>query len=193
MEKAPALTNELQFHLLRHFNRVDDDYLETFLSVSGYSRLEVMEQLEIQGSRFLYSFAPNPLILWNKISSLIEGGKCEILLHPGRRVYSFHFERSQYPEGIGQCYLVSFDDLTEEEKELLKEEKRGDHIVKVIGGIPPVPTWEMHLIEITGEENYVATVFPGTYAPPFPDRENQTEEEYSENSGFWEKHAIIEG
>ncbi len=191
MEKAPALTNELQFHLLRHFNRVDGDYLENFLKVSGYSREEVREQLEIQGSRFLYSFAPNPLILWNKISALIERDKCEILLHPGREVYSFRFDKNSYPEGIGLCYLVSLDDFSGEDKELLREEKRGEHTIKVIPGIPPVPTWEMHLVWITGPEEYIATVFPGTYAPPFPDREHQTESEYAKNSKFWEAYAII--
>jgi len=192
MEKAPALTNELQFHLLRHFNRVDDDYLEKFLSVSGYSREEVTEQLEIQGSRFFYCFAPNPLILRDKVNGMLQSGQYGLLQNPGREVYSFRFDKGSYPEGIGLCYLVSLDDLSGEEKGVLREEKRGEHTVKVIPGIPPVSTWEMHLVRITGPEEYIATVFPGTYAPPFPDRECQTEEEYRGNSGFWEKHAIIE-
>lgn len=191
MEKTPLLTNDLQFHLLRHFSRVDDDYLETFLSNSGYTREEVLQQLELQGSRFLYSFAPNPLILWDKIRSMIQTGQYEITLYPGRKVYSFRFNKSSYLEGIGLCFLASLDDLSDDQRKLARNKKRGEHLIKVIPGIPPIPTWIMHLVEVTGEENYISTIFPGTYAPPFPDREKQTDAEFNENSKFWEGHAII--
>jgi hypothetical protein len=48
------------------------------------------------------------------------------------------------------------------------------------------------MVEVTAEkESYIATIFPGTYAPPFPDREDQSEEEFNENKRFWDSHAII--
>jgi hypothetical protein len=192
MAQAEVLTNELQFHLLRHFERVDDDYLDAFLSISGYTWDEVREQLEMKGSRFHYAFAPNPLILWEKISAMMEMSDYRKRILPGRKVFSFHFDREVFPQGIGLCYLVSVDHLEEEERKLIKKELRGENRINVIEGIQPIPTWELHMVEVTGEEgSYIATIFPGTYAPPFPDSEVQPEEEFKENSRFWENHAII--
>jgi hypothetical protein len=191
MEKAEVLTSEFQFHLLRHFSRVDDDYLENFISISGFTRKEVIQQLELQGSRFLYSFAPNPSILWDKVYAMIFSENYRSKLYPGRKVYSLHFDERSYPEGIGLCNLVALNELNPVEKESVREEKRGEHMIRVISGIPPVLTWILNVVEVIGEENYISTIFPGTYAPPFPDREEQSEEEYLENSRFWESHAII--
>lgn len=191
MEKPPVLTDKLQFHLLRHFSRVDDDYLENFVKASGYPPGEVMAQMEIRGSRFHYSFAPNPVVLWDKTVKLLKKGRYELSQNHGRNIYTFRFSENEYPGGIGLCYLVRLEDLPVQERGSVKAEQRGRGTVKVVSGIPPVPAHEMHMVEVTAHRNYISTIFPGTYAPPLPDREHQSIQEYAENTGFWERHAII--
>jgi hypothetical protein len=191
MAQTEVLTNELQFHLLRHFTSVDEDYLQWFISVTEYTREDIRKQLEIKGSRFFYAFAPNPLVLWEKAMARVRAGSFELTEERGRQVYSINFGESSYPDGIGLCYLVDLRELDENEKASVRNEPRGDHLVQVVRGINPRVTREMQLVEVLNEEPYVSTIFPGTYAPPFPDEESQDREEFLRNTGFWKNHAII--
>ena len=68
--------------------------------------------------------------------------------------------------------------------------KSANHIIKIHG--TPVETNQINCILRKVEEQFeVITIFPGVYAPPFPDVKYQNHKEYSESKAFWTTHAII--
>jgi hypothetical protein len=187
----PAPGFALQFHLLRHFNRVDKAYFESFIHHSGYSKEETDAQLAFSGSKFHYEFARNPLELFEVVTTFLEKG-LYILAGSGNRViYTFSFSSREFPDGIGTCNLLSIADLSTGDLARVRKERRGSFSLNIITGIPPRPTLELHLVIIKGGLPVVTTIFPGTYAPPLPDRTHQTLEEFTFNTDFWKKHALI--
>ncbi|MCD4675498.1 MAG: hypothetical protein K8S18_05810 [Desulfobacula sp.] len=48
------------------------------------------------------------------------------------------------------------------------------------------------MIEMIKDKPYISTVFPGIYAPPFPDKNIQFEIEYNENVKFWDEYVLID-
>jgi len=191
MIELPLPGIELQFHLLRHFSRTDAVYLETFVRQSGYSKEEISAQFAFSGSKFYIDFADNPLKLFEIISGCLEKGSFSRSESGIRNIYTFHFDRSNYPDGIGSCNLVPLNELSAEEKGLMRYEKRGHLHMTIISGVQPRPAWEMHMVMIKGITPAITTIFPGTYAPPLPDATLQNKKEYSFNKSFWENHGLI--
>jgi hypothetical protein len=171
---------------------VDDAFLSRFTLESGFSRLELLEQIKFTGSKFHYSFAPNPEMIGEIINIRLGKGLYRTNESGDRLIYNFAFSPVQFSDGIGTCSLVLLKELTGDEEKNLVNEKRGFHILNVIRGIQPKPTWEMHMIMIRRGKPFISTIFPGTYAPPLPDTAIQVPEEYRFNSKFWNEHALIE-
>jgi hypothetical protein len=191
MDSRYIPSDRLQFHILRHFTNPGEDYLSTFMKSSGYSRKEIEQQLLLPGSKFREDFASDPMKLWKIVQELISGNQFRAVYSSNRKIFSFEFEKELHPAGIGTCGLVKLSELTEEERQKVKEEIRNGFTVQTISNIAPRPSWEMHMVLLLSADPFIATIFPGRYAPPFPDSKNQDYEEYMDNEVFWKKHALV--
>jgi hypothetical protein len=191
MDSWYVLPERLQFHILRHFTDPGEEYLNSFLEKSGYSRQDVDEQLKLHGSKFHSHFASDPLQLWEIIKERVRYGQSRSWFTKNRKVFSFEFDKEEYPGGIGNEALIAVKDLDEKEKHLIRLEERDGFAVQTLSGTGLRPTWQFHLVVILSEEPFISTIFPGTYAPPFPDAKTQEKEEYLENELFWRSHVLI--
>lgn len=190
-ESGFNLTTRLQFHILRHFTAPGEEYIAELSKSSGYSPEEILEQVSLTGSKFHAAFARNPLELWEIIKSEMQKHNHSVKTIFQRRVYGFDFSREKYPGGIGTTGLSKISDLTESEKLTLKEELRGGFAVLTVSLEKQSPTWEMHLVVLLTSDPFITTIFPGVYAPPFPDRPVQDEEEKRACEEFWKEHALV--
>ncbi len=58
-----------QFHILRHFSQIDEDYRKEIKDATGFTDEVINRQLELSGSKFHPDFVENPIQLWKKIQS----------------------------------------------------------------------------------------------------------------------------
>jgi len=184
-------TAEEQFHILRHYTKVDEQYIQKLLQVSEFSKEDIYNQLKIFGSKFHYHFTTNPEHLNKIINQRISHGNHSLKQFGTRTIYTFQYTSNEYHDGIGYCNIVSIEELSSEHREKIIEVPRGDEMIRTITDIKPKPTWEFHMVVINDNESLVSTVFPGTYAPPFPNRKNQSELEYQNNVQFWNEYVLI--
>jgi hypothetical protein len=178
-----------QVHVLKHFSRVDIGYLKKVTLEGNYSASEIEDQLAGTGSKFYPEFVKNPLELINKLELKDQF----IIIHeeqdPELLVFQLEFRKRSFPNGIGTDD-VFFCDEVKDRIEIHYEEMNGISIQVVKG--TPKPTWRMNLILHKSEEGIsVITIFPGLYAPPFPNSEEQTREQYAVCKKFWDEHGFI--
>jgi hypothetical protein len=190
MEKL-TFDKDVQFHLLRHFSKLDKNFLEEFSRKSIYDRRAIEEQLEYAGSKFHYDFANNPQVLCEILNSYILNGDYFTSNLPERKLISFQFDHDTYPDGIGTNNIISIDKLSQAQLQTVKESVRGEYTIRTIDDIPPQNTWEVHVILLKNIDYNISTVFPGIYAPPFPSKDSQTLHEFNNSTTFWNIHALI--
>lgn len=191
MDSSYIPSPRLQYHILRHFTNPGEDYLKLFMKMSGYSRKDIKKQLKIPGSKFHRDFAADPMKLWKIIQERISSGQTRAWYSLNRKIFSFEFDKETYPSGIGTNGIVKLSAITDEERNNVKEEIRDGFTVQTISGIKPTSAWEMHMILLLSEDPFIATIFPGTFAPSFPDSKTQSFEEFQDNEEFWKSHALI--
>lgn len=192
MHYRPEFSTTAQYHILRHFDWIDEDYRKILKSKTEYKDEDINAQLMLSGSKFKQSFAENPLQLWNEVlnhpdfefpdSNKIEGKTFVIRLS---------FGRDNYPNGIGTDSLVGLHQLLPEEKTSLIKKERSGFMVNHIHLKQKNTTWDLNLIFWKDINFFVKTIFPGIYAPPFPDAARQSNSEFTENESFWEQHAFV--
>jgi len=161
------------------------------MKLSGYSRKEIKQQLKIPGSKFHRDFASDPMKLWAIIQDMISAGQCRAWYSLNKKIFSFEFDKDKQPAGIGTNGIVEFSALTDKERNNVKKEVREGYTIQTISGIESGLTWEMHMVIMLSEEPIIATIFPGTYTPSFPDSKTQSSEEYHDSEEFWKTHALI--
>ena len=56
-----------------------------------------------------------------------------------------------------------------------------------------MPTWELNILIDNNPDNkyFIKTIFPGKYAPPFPNKEIQGKSEFIISFEFWDKHIFL--
>jgi len=182
---------ELQYHVLKHFREVDEPYMNKLCGSEICTRDQMLERMKKPGSNFNPSWVSNPeeliKVLFMKLKAIdpsIEwiNNRCEL---------EILFDRDEFPYGIGWDNLIPLEELTGSEKENIVEEKKGAVPLKTIVKIPPV-TWEVQLIlERDEKEIRILTIFPGRYAPIFPDPDIQSKEDYLTSKAFWETHVMM--
>lgn len=172
-------TSDSVFHCLSHFICISEQVNSMLLE--EYKTDEIQEQLSLPGSKFFSSFVKSPqelvMILQDRFPCVFSLMKPDI---DGKVRLSF---KLGFP--IGTTGIVSYADLTEEEKKTIKTEQRNDCIVKTVEVNRTIQTDECQLILIQQDENYYfCTAFPGELAPPLPRQ--------GENGNlFWETHLFI--
>lgn len=191
MERGFYLTTRLQYHILRHFMDPGEEYVAELAKSLEYSPDEIRMQLSLSGSKFQAGFARNPLELWEIIKAEAQQSNFILRTVFHRGIYTFNFNREKYTGGIGTLGISKISDLTESEKLTLEVEIRGGFPVKTVSIEKLRLTWELQLVVLLSDDPFITTIFPGIYAPPFPDRSVQDEEESHTCEEFWRDHALV--
>ncbi len=180
-----------QFHILRHFSQIDEDYRIELKTNTGYTDEEISAQLALTGSKFHPVFVSNPIQLWKKIQSHKK------FIVPDTRdwkedrfIVTLFYEQADYTGGIGEDSLIRLDNLLPAERALLKKQDRDGLFVNHVQTTRTNPTWQVNVVLWKEPELLVRTIFPGIYAPPFPNAERQKETEMMESKGFWDQYAL---
>ncbi len=193
MQKTIKYSFDKQFHILRHFSKIDAYYRSELKTNTNLTEEEINNELSISGSKFHHEFAANPKQLWEKIQSHEEFNFQYInLWEKNRAEVILFFNQDDYPNGIANNALVKVDDLPAEKKALIKQQDRDGFIVKHLNLDMPMPTWQLNIILINKKEPSVITIFPGIYAPPFPNPKIQQNAELEKSKLFWKQYAFID-
>lgn len=185
------LDREVSFHLLKHFRKVDDKYMETLCKDPEYTTDRITEQMERPGSKFNPSWVSNPHDLIRALWIKLKAQNMDARWISDRCVLELTFDRKEFPDGIGTDNLISIDEIPEQERANIREEPTDIIGLKTII-YTPEKTWKLHLILGRIEDKTsILTIFPGKYAPMFPDPELQSNEEYLISKTFWENHVLI--
>jgi len=182
---------ESQFHVLKHFKRVDRDYVKYLTNHSEYTADDIAHQLAVRGSDFYEGFAPNPLNLWQRLKEKIRDDAIRVTWHNGKCEIELKFSKSEYPEGIGEDHLLHIDELPPGILDKV-DTSNWENLRKVSYRKELKSTWTLQIIlrKIKGSTE-VISVFPGIYAPQLPDKELQSEEEYKTSLKFWKTHVVL--
>lgn len=184
---------EDQLHVLRHFNEVGKEYRQMLKEANEISDFEIDSLLSVYGSKFYPDFINNPLELWESVLSHENIHSYVPLRWEGlRSVIILKFDNTKFPGGIGSDSLICLDHISEGERRSVYQDKRDGFLVNFVPLIRKTPSWQLNVVLWNDPEVFVKSIFPGIYAPPFPDIMNQQENEYLENKHFWEKHAFIQ-
>ena len=183
---------DVQFHVLKHFSKINKEYLDLILNKTDYLPDEVEEQLKVLSSKFYPEIISNPDNLYDILIKEVSvngpvarwtGTKCELQVI---------FREDHYPSGIGNNCMLHISDLSDEEKEGIFESTRDGLKIKVIRSVPE-PTFKVNIILYRNEDNIqIVSIFPGDYAPPLPDKDNQPEDQFLISQKFWKNHVFIE-
>jgi len=185
------IDDDAHFHLLRHFQKVNDEFLADFIRNSQYNKDDIKDQLLKAGSKFRYSFANNPAELIMNLAKEVDYKSFYISTTENRMEILIEFDPVNYPKGIGFDGVVAIRNLQAGERQLIEEIDRDVFTVKVIK-VDKKKTWKLNLILFEQEDHYlIGTFFPGTYAPPFPNTEIHTDNLIKEYTSFWNDHVLI--
>lgn len=202
-----------EFHLLRHFSQVSEQYTQTLigkeyayyegrkgeLKKDIITRAKIEEALQIKGSNFylqIYDFK-NPLELIDSIKTKTKTKlkKTEIFwIAQKSREKSIYVLK--YPYSIGKIGVVKIDNLEKKEQKKIKKELRGkvagDNLyVNVVKGVKASVTNQ--LVVVLKKEKGIITVltaYSGIVAPDFP-KNDQEKEEREYNRNWWKRHVFV--
>lgn len=176
---------ERQYHTLKHFYSVDTDYADRLKKICGSEPVDPEERLGKQVSKFMSVFARNPEHVIDRLSDVSSYFITRVNRLEGKTEVQVKFSKEDYPDGIGQNRVVHSSRLKSEDiyyrdglffsrKEVFQ------------------PTWLLNLILRPADDTYeILTFFPGVYAPPLPDKGEQTAAEYERSRSFWDQHVIV--
>jgi hypothetical protein len=180
-------TLQSEFHMLRHFESVDDSMLKQMLT-NGYSQEQIQQELSLTGSKFFSHFA-------NDIKELLE----KVLQHPyektiginGNHIIETSLPINDYPNGIGTKAVVSLADISKENQaDIFYEKNRNYSLAHLLVDNLPV-TNQCTLILRPNTEGYTfISAFSGASAMPIPDYK-MTNDQFDACKTFWDKHVFL--
>jgi len=181
-----VINDERLFHLLRHFESIDDDCLDILIH-NGYTEKNIVDGLKSSGSLFLPSFCFSPCQLSDIFSNL----KPVTIKLQENGFYAINYFSKKY---LGTNGLIAIDELSKKDQKRIFFQNRDGIKIKVVKEITAPLTKEAHIIAKKESDNDVydiITCFPGTLSPPFPKYiTNEKEKIISEK--FWANHVLIE-
>ncbi len=137
---------------------------------------------DLPGSYFDTSVFPTPESIFSflKNKAIYECIKQE----NGSEIHIYKFEHEIGFDGIG-----TYNEMQDES--VFKLERNGIEIPYVITHNSLPKTTQLCLVVFISNENYqVITMFPGKYAPPFPNNKQSTTF-YKTCKEFWEEHILM--
>ena len=188
------LTKDRRLHIAGHMSSLSLLSRICFL-LNGVGFKKLSDQLKIPGSKFFPDFCTSPSGLFNLIKNKIIEKNIEYTWKNDRCEISLDFCTNKYSDGIGTDGLLPVEKIPEDKKKDLKKIKRSENSSYEIYSIildKPIPTWKANMVLIRKENSIeLITIFPGTYAPPLPDKKFHSGGEYKEYDEFWNKNALI--
>lgn len=178
---------ERQFHCLRHFSFHEIDQLN-FLqdNFPNYHSKEIRVQLDMVGSKFDPAFARQPMDILN---SLKKASFTIRDIGDNKIVVQYTFSEQDFPTGIGNSALIPLNKLSDQQQTAKYKVNRSNYEVWTYE-VEELPTTNLLTIITLNQENtlQIVTIFPGEYAPAFPQGLGGEEEI---NRGFWESHCLM--
>ena len=182
---------ERQFHVLKHFKTVDEEYVKYLQDNSDYTADEITHQLDVRGSDFYEGFASNPENLWQNLKTTIQEEGIEAIWINGKCEIQVEFSKTDYPDGIGEDHLVHINELPAKMRQSFNITD-WKSLRKLSYSANSKTTWMVQVILRKLENSSeVISIFPGTYAPPLPDLELQNEDDYARSLEFWCSHVVL--
>ncbi len=180
-------TPQSQFHMLRHFETVDDAILQ-LLHNNGYTQNQIQQELSLPGSKFFSHFA-------NNIKELLE----KILLHPyqkstglnGNHIIESTLPIEEYPIGIGTKAVVSLAEISSAQKAQIFIEKNRNHaLAHILLDTLPITNQCTLILKPIHEGYAFITAFSGESAMPIPDFK-MPKSQFDACKAFWDGHVFL--
>ncbi len=179
------------FHLLKHFIKLDNEFKEWFTKKTHYKVEDIQLQMDKPGSKFRYSFAKNPEELIKNLAIQVDYKSFYISDEGNKTEISIEFDHEVFPKGIGFDGIAAIRNLEDIERSKITEIERNNYQIKRIE-TDKKRTWKLNLNLHKTEDKYLIADFsPGIYAPPYPNKEVQSEKQLSKSIKFWEEHVLL--
>ncbi len=182
-----SFTLQSQFHMLRHFESVDDTTLQ-LLNNNGYTQNQIQQELSLPGSKFFSHFANNIKVLLEKI-----------LLHPyqkstglnGNHIIESTLPIDEYPNGIGTKAVVSLADISSAQKaQIFIEKNRNYALAHILVDTLPITNQCTLILKPIPEGYAFITAFSGESAMPIPDFK-MPKSQFDSCKTFWDGHVFL--
>jgi len=188
-------TPERQFHVLKHLSAIDGDYKESLIHAYHCSDRDIQEQMRQKGSKFYRSFCDNPEELLDILKEEFNRQNIEAYWHNGRCKFQLDFSKDEFPGGIGDDRVIHLNQVPDQVPDMIKKpfnDKDFETLQAIIYKTDPKTTWTSNIILESSEgKALIIAIFPGIYAPAFPNWNDQTDEQYQNSMDFWCQHIII--
>ena len=180
-------TPQSQFHMLRHFESLDDATTQLMLD-NGYTQNQIQQELSLPGSKFFSHFA-------NDINELLE----KVLQNPykkstginGNHIIESIFPIEDYPNGIGTKAVVSIDDISSaQQTQIFKEKNRNYELAHLLVDTLPVTNQCTLILKPIPEGYAFITAFSGESAMPIPDYK-MSKSQFDACKTFWDGHVFL--
>jgi hypothetical protein len=176
-----------QFHMLRHFESVDDATLQ-LLHNNGYTQNQIQQELSLPSSKFFSHFA-------NNIKELLE----KILLHPyqkstglnGNHIIESTLPIDEFPNGIGTKAVVSLAEISSAQKAQIFKEKNRNYVLEhlLVDTLPITNQCTLILKPITEGYAFI-TAFSGETAMPIPEFK-MSKKQFDACKAYWDEHVFL--
>jgi len=176
-----------EFHMLRHFESVDDVTMKQLLD-NGYTQNQIQEELLLTGSKFFSHFA-------NDIKELLK----KVLQHPyqkttginGNHIIESELPITEYPNGIGTKAVVSLDEISKEQQsQIFQEKNRGFPLAHLVVDELPVTNQCTLILKPVPEGYAFISAFSGESAMPIPDYK-MTNAQFDACKAYWDRHVFL--
>ena len=140
----------------------------------------------LRGSTFNKEFVKNPFELILYISEQVSRRNFKLKINGNELVLIIHVQGKV----VGFDALASLSDLNEDELQRIVWKKRFDFNVQSLEK-EAQETTEIRAIFRQNKTLELKSIFPGIYAPPFPEESSQSKEEYQQANEFWDAHVLL--
>ena len=140
----------------------------------------------LQGSTFNKDFVENSFELIRYISVRVKKRNFKLKINENELVLIINDQ----DKIVGFDALMAIQDLTNEEQKRIIVKKRFGFDVKSLEK-EANETSVLRAIFRKNEIYELKTIFPGTYAPPFPMESTQSMEEFKLSTVFWDEHILL--
>lgn len=176
-----------EFHMLRHFEKADDEILKNLL-LEGYSLKDIQNELALPGSKFFSHFA-------NDISELIEKIAPHIIQKSvginGNHIIESDIPIEQFPNGIGTKAVVALKDVTPELRSKIYFEKNRNYSLShlLVDQLPVTNRCTLILKPVTDGYIFISA-FSGESAMPIP-KDDMSTEIFNACTAYWNEHVFL--
>ena len=176
-----------QFHMIRHFESVDDDILKLLLN-NSYTQNQIQQELALPGSKFFSHFAKD-------IKELLEN----VLKYPyikstginGNHIIEISIPQNEYPDGIGTKGVVSINEISSEQKpRIFYEKNRNFPLAHLLVDTLPLTNNCTLILKPIPEGYAFISAFSGDSAMPIPDYK-MSKSQFDACKTFWEGYVFL--